>query len=62
MKYTSLSKLPLGPRVAVCGLYLVAVGLVTAAGWIASDGTSTWLMLACWAVQVYLLVHIIRRA
>lgn len=62
MKYASVSKLPPGPRIAVCGLYLIAVGVTTAAGWIASDGTSTWLVAACWAVQVGLLFHIIRRA
>ena len=62
MKYTSLSKLPLRPRIAVCSLYLVAVGLVSAAGWIASDGGNGYILALCWGVQVCLLVHIIRRA
>jgi hypothetical protein len=62
VKYAKLSQLPLRPRVAVCGLYLIAIGLVTAAGWIAADGTSGYLMALCWVAQVSLLMHLIRRA
>ena len=61
MKYTTIRQIPAGPRLVLCALYLTGLGLITAAGWIAADGTNTYLLLACWAVQIWLLTHLLRR-
>jgi hypothetical protein len=61
VKYTSIRKLPARPRLAICGLYLIALGLITAAGWIAADATSIYPLIVCWCVQIWLLTHLIKR-